>query len=701
MPSENTDQRKLAAIMFTDMVGYSALSQRNEALALELLAENQRLLRTQFPLFNGREVKTTGDGFLVEFPSALQATQCAVEIQRALAARNGAQPIERHVQVRIGIHVGDVVHREADMYGDGVNIAARIEPLAIGGGICLSDTVYAQVRNKLDVGLTKLNSPELKHIEVPMDVYRVVLPWQQHAPVAGKSAKPSAAKSSSRTLAVGTVVVLMLFAVGFGWWLVHQSRQATKQVASSSGATNAASTADQKSIAVLPFVNMSADKDNEYLSDGITEEILNALAKVPGLRVPARTSSFVFKDKKEDVRKIGELLNVRTVLEGSVRKAGNQLRITAQLINVADGFHLWSETYDRNMTNIFAIQDDIARTIVTQLKLTLAGPAGLPSAKHHTVNVEAYELYLKGKFHADKLTEPELNQAITHFQAALGKQPDYALAYAGLAYAHGSLNLWAYVSPGSVTPQLRAAVAKALELDDTLAEAHVHLARLSFFVDWDWDMAEREFKRALELDPANAYAHVMYAYLLSARGRHPEARAEANKAHQLDPLSVLAKVALGRTSSWAGDNDRALEAGRQAIAMEPNSFIAHHLTGDVLMRKGRREEGIAEMEKAAQIAPVPQVLGLLGRMYGRVGRKADAQKVLDQFLARAKQQYVPARSIADVYDGLGDFEQANVWMNKAIADRESSLVHFKVMADDITRANPHYPEWLKKIGLDK
>jgi adenylate cyclase len=179
VPSENTEQRKLAAIMFTDMVGYSSLSQRNEKLALELLAENQRLLRTQFPLFNGREVKTTGDGFLVEFPSALQATQCAVEIQRAVVARNATQPGERHIHVRIGIHVGDVVHREADMYGDGVNIAARIEPLAIGGGICLSDAVYGQVRNKLDAQMTKLDSPELKHIEVPMDVYRVVLPWEK------------------------------------------------------------------------------------------------------------------------------------------------------------------------------------------------------------------------------------------------------------------------------------------------------------------------------------------------------------------------------------------------------------------------------------------------------------------------------------------------------------------------------------------
>jgi len=315
VPSENTEQRKLAAIMFTDMVGYSTLSQRNEALALELLAENQRLLRTQFPLFNGREVKTTGDGFLVEFPSALQATQCAVEIQRAVAARNRAQPAERHVHVRIGIHVGDVVHREADMYGDGVNIAARIEPLAIGGGICLSDTVYAQVRNKLDVGLTKLDSPELKHIEVPMDVFRVVLPWQQQqAPVAGKSASPSPSKPSARLVVVGLIIALALG--GVGWWLFHPPGQAAKQAANpptnapgSPAASAAPSAADQKSIAVLPFVSMSADKADEVWSDGMTEELLNVLAKIQGLRVPARTSSFVFKDKKEDIRKIGELLS--------------------------------------------------------------------------------------------------------------------------------------------------------------------------------------------------------------------------------------------------------------------------------------------------------------------------------------------------------------------------------------------------------
>src|SRR5438132_6804738 len=216
--------------MFTDMVGYSALSQRNEALALELLAENQRLLRTQFPLFNGREVKTTGDGFLVEFPSALDATQCAVEIQRSVVARNSTHSAERHIHVRIGIHVGDVVHREADMYGDGVNIAARIEPLAIGGGICLSDTVYAQMRNKLDVELTKLDSPELKHIEVPMDVYRVVLPWQEVSFAPAKRTAASQSRPGVRAVAMGLILALVLGAVS--WWLFQQRSRMAKPVAS-------------------------------------------------------------------------------------------------------------------------------------------------------------------------------------------------------------------------------------------------------------------------------------------------------------------------------------------------------------------------------------------------------------------------------------------------------------------------------------
>ena len=405
VPSENTEQRKLAAIMFTDMVGYSALSQRNEALALELLAENQRLLRTQFPLFNGREVKSTGDGFLVEFPSAVQATQCAVEIQRALAARNATQPAERHIQVRIGIHVGDVVHREADMYGDGVNIAARIEPLAIGGGICLSDAVYAQVRNKLEVALTKLNTPELKHIEVPMDVYRVVLPWQRAAtPIAAPIPRPHR-NHSSRAL-VPALAVLIIIAVA-AWWFVHQAGQARKQAAAPPPGTLALPApptaanvvTNQKSIAVLPFENMSEDKDdNAFFADGIHEDMLTNLALVPELQGRlAHLGRCSTAARPRPSARSAQELGVAYVLEGSVRRAGNKVRVTGQLINARTDEHVWAKSYDRDLTDIFAIQTELATEIAGALQAALSPQEKSLIERRPTGNLAAYDLYLKAR----------------------------------------------------------------------------------------------------------------------------------------------------------------------------------------------------------------------------------------------------------------------------------------------------------------
>ena len=366
--SANAEQRKLAAIMFTDMVGYSALSQRDDKLALELLEEHRQLLREIFPRFNGTEIKTIGDAFLIEFQSALEAAQCAIEIQRTLAKRNHDVSAERRIELKIGIHIGDVVHRGGDVYGDGVNIASRIEPLAGAGGICVSMDVERQIRNALEARLEKLAPTELKNISATMDLFRIVLPWEQRT-----KADAAETKAIDRPFPVSRlawIAAIVLAAVGAGWWFVHQSLVGTslRDVRQIEGGRpgGASLPADQKSIAVLPFVNMSADKDDEYLSDGMTEELLNVLTKVKGLRVPGRSSSFAFKGKNEDdiFRKVGEQLRVNAVLEGSVRKAGDKLRITAQLINVADGYHLWSETYDRDMKDILAVQSDVAKRVV-------------------------------------------------------------------------------------------------------------------------------------------------------------------------------------------------------------------------------------------------------------------------------------------------------------------------------------------------
>jgi TolB-like protein/predicted Zn-dependent protease len=388
-----------------------------------------------------------------------------------------------------------------------------------------------------------------------------------------------------------------------------------------------------KTLAVLPFVNMSLDKDNEYLSDGITEELLNTLARLPGLRVPGRASSFYFKGKNETVRRIGEELKVAAVLEGSVRKAGDQLRITAQLTRTTDGFQLWATNYDRKAEDILAIQSEVAQRVLDALKVKLTGPAGQPAAKPRTENLQAYESYLKGLLQMYKYTEPELRQAIAHFQRALEQQPDYALAYAGLSLAFGNLRFYGYVPPADMTPQLRAAAAKALELDDTLATAHFARAHVATFVDWDWAPAERGYQRAIELDPANVLPPSFYGFLLALTGRHQESIDIASKALELDPLSALIHVNAGFMHHFAKDYDRAIEYGRKGSALAPDYFFAHQLIGASLFRQGQREEGIAELETAVRLSPVPQALATLGWMYGRAGRKPDAQRVLDQFLA--------------------------------------------------------------------
>ena len=493
---------------------------------------------------------------------------------------------------------------------------------------------------------------------------------------------------------IGAVAAVVLV-LGVAAFLFTRKSAAPAAAASFAGEKSSAA---EKSVAVLPFVNMSADKDNEFLSDGITEEILNALAKVPGLRVPARTSSFVFKGKTDDIKKIGDLLGVKTVLEGSVQRAGNQLKVTAQLINVADGYHLWSETYVQEMTNIFTIEETIARNIVEHFKVTLAGAS---APKQRSDNVEAYELVLRGKFHTEKMTESELNQAVVYFQRALEKQPDYPLAHGALAYAYLMLHYRAYVSPVENTPRLRAAVAKTLELDDSLADGHFALATLLFYVDRDWSAAEREFKRAIELNPALVLAHTNYAFTLASRGRLAEACNEAAKAAALDPLSADANWCVGWAAFWSGNNEGALAAGGKLLGIAPDIFTSHYFMGYVLFRFGKQAEGIAQMEEARRIAPAPEVLGVLGKWYGRAGRRAEAQRVLDELLASAKQRYIPSLAIANVYDGLGDIEQCNAYYVKAITEREGRTVFANISNDDITRANPHFPEWIKLLGLDK
>jgi TolB-like protein/class 3 adenylate cyclase/predicted Zn-dependent protease len=588
------EQRKLAAIMFTDMVGYSTLSQRDESLALELLAENQRLQREQFPLFNGREVKTTGDGFLVEFPNALQATQCAVEMQRAIAARNGAQPPERHIHVRIGIHVGDVVHREADMYGDGVNIAARIEPLAVGGGICLSDTVYAQVRNKLDVGLTKLDAPALKHIEVPIDVYRIVLPWEQ-----GAKAEPAKTSVSGRSFPASRLVwvgAIVLAAVGVGWWLAHQFLR-TKNTLTPRQSEAATNSASQKSIAVLPFENRSEDKANAYFADGIPDEILTRLAKIAGLKVIARTSTLHYRSAPGNIPQIASQLGVATVLEGSVQKAGDRVRINVQLINALTAGHLWAEIYDRELTDIFTVQSEVATAIAAALQTQLTGGERQAVTHSPTGNVAAYDAYLRGLYFANRpgVSSENRAKAVELLAEAVRLDPDFLPAWTRLSKAHSSLYFLQLDTSAARKEAARDAAENALRLNPSSPEAQLAQAYYRYWVERDYEGAGRLFENIREAIPSSS--EVLQALALIAR----------------------------RQSRWK-DSLGLFEATSQLNPRDPALLLEWSWTLSMLRRM---EEAHKVIDRALNILPdEPELLASKAGLYHMQGDLQSAEPLL-------------------------------------------------------------------------
>src|SRR5437879_5807869 len=355
--SLGTEQRKLAAIMFTDMVGYSALAQRDEKLALELLEEHRQLLREIFLRFNGTEIKTIGDAFLIEFNSALEAAQCAIEIQRTLAKRNHDVSVERRIELKIGLHIGDVVHRGGDVYGDGVNIASRIEALAGAGGICVSMDVERQIRNALETRFEKLAPTELKNISVPMDLFRIVLPWEKKSEVRERAAAPT-----SRRLALIFGLVLLLI-IGIGWWWTTLPRRI---------ATSSPTASHITSLAVLPFKNYSADNSQEYFADGMTDLLTTELSSIGALTVKSHQSALKFKGSTKSTPEIGEELHADAIVEGSVLRDGDQVTVNVQLIDARTDRHLWAKKFERDVSNIFKMRNEVVEDIAREIRVKVS-----------------------------------------------------------------------------------------------------------------------------------------------------------------------------------------------------------------------------------------------------------------------------------------------------------------------------------------
>ncbi len=460
----------------------------------------------------------------------------------------------------------------------------------------------------------------------------------------------------------------------------------------------------QPSIAVLPFTNLSADKEQEYFCDGMAEEIINALTHVEGLRVVARTSAFAFKDEKQDVRQIGKKLNVETLLEGSVRKAGNRLRISAQLINVADGYHLWSERYDRNMEDVFAIQDEISLAIVNRLKPKLLGEEKARLVKRYTDNLEAYNLYLKGRYHWNRRTPEGINKAIKYFHQVTEKDPGYALAYAGLADCYSMLEQARALPAKEAFPEAKEMAAKALEIDETLAEAHNSLAYVRWKYDWDWVGAEREFLRAIELNPNYATAHQWYAVYLAEMGRTDESIKEIKKAQELDPLSLIINVASASILTCARQYNQAIEQCQKVLDMDPNFSLTHLPLGWIYEQKEMYEEAIKEYLKAEAFFGrlSPEEVAALREAYAVSGWRGYWQKHLDILKQQSKQRHVAASDIAWDHVHLGEKDQAFKWLEKAYQERDPVLCSLKTdPIFDSLRSDPKFKALLKKMGLEK
>lgn len=640
--------RLLAAIMFADMVGYTALMQHNEDEAVQKRDRQREILEDCILENQGRIIQYYGDGTLSIFGSAIKSVECAVAIQKKL------NKLSEQIPLRIGLHVGDIVYDDEGAYGDAVNMAARIEALATPGSILISDRLYEELKNHPKIRTRYLGAHHLKNVDREVSLYAI----------SNKGlVVPSMADIQSQT---GGVI---------------------------------------RSMAVLPFVNMSPDRNNEYFSDGITEEIINALAKVDGLDVTSRTSAFAFKGMSKDVRQIGDDLEVRYVLEGSVRKAGNRVRITAQLIDTEDGFHIWSEAFDRDLEDIFKVQDEISRKIVAKLKEDFSD-AELDVehlVKPSTKNVEAYNHFLKGNFYLNKWTPESAKKAISQYKRAIKLCPGYAEAYAGIANCYSFLGAMGSLHPQKAYPKAEAAAQRSIHINDMLADSHVALAMVRLFYYWDFKGAKKSIRRALAIDPESPIVKQAYSIYLRTIGKSRSSVRVLKEALQKDPLSLTLNADLGRAYLNIGQPEEALEQYQRTLELDENFRTAIEGKGWAYAAMGKYEEALQMFEDYHR-AVVHELKGLsqLAYIYGLMGLAEQAQHYLEMIHQREKAdpELSLAMDYALAYLGLGVYDRVFEYLQVAVEEHLGGILFIRSTPIwDPIKADPRYNELLIQIGF--
>jgi len=696
MTSERSPDVKfeIGHVLFIDIVGYSKLLITEQSEQIQKLkqivrgTEQVRLAEAEGKLLR----LPTGDGGALVFRTSPEApVLCAMEISKAL--KNHPE-----LHVRMGIHSGPVnevtdLNEQANIAGAGINIAQRVMDCGDAGHILLSKRVaddldqYPRWRPLLH----DLGDCEIKHGQrisvVNLHDNQVGNPQRPEKFKARKTEEGAVSRSNKKALTAAVITLLFVLSVGF-FRFPHLFRPSESKVASKLQGVST----DDKSIAVLPFIDLSQARDQEYFCDGISEEILDALAKVEGLRVVARTSSFSFKGKNADVGDIAQKLNVQNVLEGSLRREGNRVRITAQLVNARDGFHIWSDTFERELQGVFAVQDEITRSIVDALKIKLAVA---PPARAQQ-NTEAYDLYLQGLYLSNKSDEENLRKSLNLFQRALDKDPTLSRAWVGIAKAW----FWladAYVKPLEAYQAVESAATKALELNENDAEAHAYLSEAKRVLRWDWKTAERELQRAVEIDPNSATAHLMFAHHRVCSGDLEGGQMELDEAERLDPLSPLVSDHQAILFLYSDRLDDAVAAAKRTLTLDPNYNYLEPTLARVYREQGKLEDALALYLKAQQGTHEPNAG--LAIAYARLGRITEAQRMLQQLIDKANRGYVAGEQIACVFVALDNHDEAFRWLNRAVDEHSGNVITIHRELRPLY-SDSRFPLLLRRMGID-
>ncbi len=599
--------RHLAAIMFTDIVGYTALMDQDEEAAFEMLERNRDIHNQMIRRHQGKLLKEMGDGILASFKTVTDAIYCAGYIQQACEE-------EKHLDLRIGIHQGEIVNQGEDVFGSGVNIASRIQSIAPVGGIWVSDSVQRNIQNRKGIEVEFVKEESLKHVKQPVRIYSVKVVCKELEQDRREIEKPKP----------------------------HPERRS------------------QNSIAVLPFVNMSSDQEQEFFCEGISEEIINTIVQLPDLKVAGRTSCFSFKGKNEDLRVIGDKLGVSNILEGSVRKFGKRVRVTAQLIEASTGFHLWSNKYDRDLVDVFQIQDEIATEIANQLQATLLGRKVVPKVREQTQDVEAYQLYCKGRslYYRRGMA---LYEALRCFELALSIDPNYALASSGLADTYVMLSFHGYLSPSECWKRAVPASEKALKYGPDLSETHSTLALIALLHDRNPVKAETEFKLALSMNPLNVQARVWYGLFLLTYTleRFDEAIEQAKITIENDPLSSYAYSCYGLILAPAGKIAESIEIAKHAVELEPYAMLPRYTLGYCYLSAGEYQKALEECQVALNASNRHAWnLNLMMAIYMELDLKGEAMKVYRELEAMYKDHNAPPSNLAIAAAAIGKDDYA-------------------------------------------